>query len=115
MLCNLDASLMSEQVVQKDICFQGTQVTMSGLIQAPIKRTAAVPPTAGHLVTSERWVCGGPLAFHYANLMSHTVFRQSLAEVSTLSQAPIKSTDKRMAQPDNQYNHLAKLTINTFI
>jgi hypothetical protein len=29
--------------------------------------TAAVPPTAGQLVTSERGVGGGPLAFHYAN------------------------------------------------
>jgi hypothetical protein len=44
--------------------------------------TAAVPPTDGQLVTSERGVCGGPLAFHYANLMSHTAFRQSLACVS---------------------------------
>jgi hypothetical protein len=34
--------------------------------------------------TSERGVCGGPLAFHYANLMSHTAFRQSLACVSLL-------------------------------
>jgi hypothetical protein len=41
--------------------------------------TAAVPPTAGQLVTSERGVCGEPLAFHYANLMSHTAFRQSSA------------------------------------
>jgi hypothetical protein len=48
--------------------------------------TAAVPPTAGQLVTSERGVCGGPLAFHYANLMSHTAFRQSLACVSLLNQ-----------------------------
>jgi hypothetical protein len=48
--------------------------------------TAAVPPTAGQLVTSERGVCGGPLAFHYANLMSHTAFRQSLACVSLLYQ-----------------------------
>jgi hypothetical protein len=46
--------------------------------------TAAVPTTAGQLVTSERGVCGGPLAFHYANLMSHTAFRQSLACVSLL-------------------------------
>jgi hypothetical protein len=38
------------------------------------------------LVTSERGVCGGPLAFHYANLMSHTAFRQSLACVSLLFQ-----------------------------
>jgi hypothetical protein len=37
-------------------------------------------------VTSERGVCGGPLAFHYANLMSHTAFRQSLACVSLLHQ-----------------------------
>jgi hypothetical protein len=48
--------------------------------------TAAVPPTAGQLVTSERGVCGGPLAFHYANLMSHTAFRQSLACVGLLYQ-----------------------------
>jgi hypothetical protein len=48
--------------------------------------TAAVPPTAGQLVTSERGVCGEPLAFHYANLMSHTAFRQSYACVSLLSQ-----------------------------
>jgi hypothetical protein len=48
--------------------------------------TAAVPPTAGQLVTSERGVCGGPLAFHYANLVSHTAFRQSLACVSLLYQ-----------------------------
>jgi hypothetical protein len=48
--------------------------------------TAAVPTTAGQLVTSERGVCGGPLAFHYANLMSHTAFRQSLACVSLLYQ-----------------------------
>jgi hypothetical protein len=48
--------------------------------------TAAVPPTAGQLVTSERGVCGGPLAFHYANLMSHTAFRQSLVCVSLLHQ-----------------------------
>jgi hypothetical protein len=48
--------------------------------------TAAVPPTAGQLVTSERGVCGGPLAFHYANLMSHTAFRQSLACVRLLFQ-----------------------------
>jgi hypothetical protein len=47
---------------------------------------AAVPTTAGQLVTSERGVCGGPLAFHYANLMSHTAFRQSLACVSLLFQ-----------------------------
>jgi hypothetical protein len=46
--------------------------------------TAAVPPTAGQLVTSERGVCGGPLAFQYANLMSHTAFRQSLACVRVL-------------------------------
>jgi hypothetical protein len=46
--------------------------------------TAAVPPTAGQLVTSERGVCRGPLAFHYANLMSHTAFRQSLACVNLL-------------------------------
>jgi hypothetical protein len=46
----------------------------------------AAPPTAGQLVTSERGVCGGPLAFHYANLMSHTAFRQSLAGVSLLYQ-----------------------------
>jgi hypothetical protein len=48
--------------------------------------TAAVPPTAGQLVTSERGVCGGPLAIHYANLMSHTAFRQSLACVSLFYQ-----------------------------
>jgi hypothetical protein len=48
--------------------------------------TAAVPTTAGQLVTSERGVCGGPLALHYANLMSHTAFRQSLACVSLLFQ-----------------------------
>jgi hypothetical protein len=48
--------------------------------------TAEVPPTAGQLVTSERGVCGGPLAFHYANLMSHTAFRQSLACVGVLYQ-----------------------------
>jgi hypothetical protein len=48
--------------------------------------TAAVPTTAGQLVTSERGVCGGPLAFHYTNLMSHTAFRQSLACVSILFQ-----------------------------
>jgi hypothetical protein len=48
--------------------------------------TAAVPTTGGQLVTSERGVCGGPLAFHYANLMSHTAFRQSLACVSLLYQ-----------------------------
>jgi hypothetical protein len=41
--------------------------------------TAAVPPTAGQLVTSERGDCGGPLAFHCANLMSHIAFRQSWA------------------------------------
>jgi hypothetical protein len=46
--------------------------------------TAAVPPTAGQLVTSERGVCGAPLAFHYANLMTHTAFRQSLACVGIL-------------------------------
>jgi hypothetical protein len=46
--------------------------------------TAAVPPAAGQLVTSERGVCGGPLAFHYANLMSHTAFHQSLACVRIL-------------------------------
>jgi hypothetical protein len=51
--------------------------------------TAAVPSTAGQLVTSERGVCGGPLAFHYANLMSHTAFRQSLACVSLLYQLTI--------------------------
>jgi hypothetical protein len=49
--------------------------------------TAAVPTTAGQLVTSERGVCGGPLAFHYANLISHTAFRQSLACVSLLYQS----------------------------
>jgi hypothetical protein len=48
--------------------------------------TAAVPTTAGQLVTSERGVCGGSLAFHYANLMSHTAFRQSLACVRILYQ-----------------------------
>jgi hypothetical protein len=48
--------------------------------------TAAVPPTAGQLVTSERGVCGGPLAFHCANFMSHTAFRQSLAYVRLLYQ-----------------------------
>jgi hypothetical protein len=52
--------------------------------------TAAVPPTGGQLVTSERGVCGGPLAFHYANLMSHTAFRQSLACVSLLYQVCAK-------------------------
>jgi hypothetical protein len=46
--------------------------------------TAAVPPTAGQLVPSERGVCGGPLAFHYAKRMSHTTFRQPLACVSLL-------------------------------
>jgi hypothetical protein len=49
--------------------------------------TVAVPTTAGQLVTSERGVCGGPLAFDYANLMSHTAFRQSLACVSLLFQS----------------------------
>jgi hypothetical protein len=47
---------------------------------------SSAPPTAGQLVTSERGVCGGPLAYHYANLMSHTAFRQSLACVSLLYQ-----------------------------
>jgi hypothetical protein len=51
--------------------------------------TAAVPTTAGQLVTSERGVCGGPLAFHDANLMSHTAFRQSLACVSLLYQVQL--------------------------
>jgi hypothetical protein len=37
-----------------------------------------------HPVTSERGVCGGPLAFHYANIMSHSAFRQSVACVSLL-------------------------------
>jgi hypothetical protein len=46
--------------------------------------TAAVPPTGGQLVTSELGVRGGPLAFHYANLMSHPAFRQSLACVRIL-------------------------------
>jgi hypothetical protein len=54
--------------------------------------TAAVPPTAGQLVTSERGVCGGPLAFHYANLMSHTAFSQSLACVSLLYQPHVRLT-----------------------
>jgi hypothetical protein len=44
--------------------------------------TAAMPPTAGQLVTSERGVCGGPLAlldFHYVDLVSHIAACQSLA------------------------------------
>jgi hypothetical protein len=49
--------------------------------------TTAVPPQAGQLVTSERGVCGGPLAFHHANLTSHTAFRQSLACVDIFYQA----------------------------
>jgi hypothetical protein len=48
--------------------------------------TAAVPPTAGQLVISERGVCGGPLAFQYANLTSHTAIDQSLACVRILYQ-----------------------------
>jgi hypothetical protein len=32
--------------------------------------------------TSERGVCGGTLTFHFANLMSHSALRQSLACVS---------------------------------
>jgi hypothetical protein len=38
------------------------------------RTTAAVPPTAGQLVSSELGVCEGPLAFLYADLMSHTAF-----------------------------------------
>jgi hypothetical protein len=34
---------------------------------------------------------GGPLAFHYANLMSHTAFRQSLACQSLLYQLPVRA------------------------
>jgi hypothetical protein len=49
-----------------------------------------MPPTAVQLVTSERGVCGGPLAFHHANLMSHTAFRQSLACVSLLYQLNVR-------------------------
>jgi hypothetical protein len=41
--------------------------------------TAAVPPTAAQLVTSKRGVCGGPLAFIYANPLSLNAFRQSMA------------------------------------
>jgi hypothetical protein len=41
--------------------------------------------TAGQHAMSQG-VCGGPLAVHYANLMSHTAFRQSLACVSLLYQ-----------------------------
>jgi hypothetical protein len=71
--------------------------------------TAAVPPTAGQLVTSERGVCGGPLAFHYANLMSHTAFRQSLACVSLLYQGMAGWGTLSLDLADIQYNHLAKL------
>jgi hypothetical protein len=42
--------------------------------------------TAGQLVSSERGVCGGPLAFYSANLISHTAFRQSLACISLIHQ-----------------------------
>jgi hypothetical protein len=41
----------------------------------------------GEIHDSEfEWVCGGPLAYHYANLVSHTAFRHSLACVSLLFQ-----------------------------
>jgi hypothetical protein len=53
--------------------------------------------TAGQLVTSERGVCGGPLAFHYANLMSHSAFRQSLACVSLLYQIPLQHGSLRLS------------------
>lgn len=67
--------------------------------------TAAVPPTAGQLVTSERGVCGGPLAFHYANLMSHTAFRQSLACVSLLYQPHVRPGTQSMSRLSNSKRH----------
>jgi hypothetical protein len=69
---------------------------------ACMRTTAAVPTTAGQLVTSERGVCGGPLAFHYANLMSHTACRQSLACVSLLYQRKITlSTSTQVRYPSS--------------
>jgi hypothetical protein len=71
--------------------------------------TAAVPTTAGQLVTSERGVCGGPLAFHYANLMSHTAFRQSLACVSLLYQPHVRPGTQSMSRLGNSKRHQPSL------
>jgi hypothetical protein len=67
--------------------------------------TAAVPPTAGQLVTSERGVCEGPLAFH-CNFMSHTAFRQSLACVRILHQTHHTRVEKHSADCGNFRNIL---------
>jgi hypothetical protein len=37
------------------------------------------------ITTLKNSLCGGPLGFHYVNLMSHTAFRQSLACVRNFS------------------------------
>jgi hypothetical protein len=55
--------------------------------------------TAGQLVTSERGVCGGPLALHYANLMSHLAFRQSLACVESLIPSSDSVTSRSSCSP----------------
>jgi hypothetical protein len=46
---------------------------------SPAFTTAALDLAAGQLVTSERGVCGGPLAFNFVNLVSHSAFWQSMA------------------------------------
>jgi hypothetical protein len=48
------------------------------------QQVSGATATDGQLVTSERGVCGGPLAFNYANSMSYSAFRQSLACFSLL-------------------------------
>jgi hypothetical protein len=60
---------------------RGTEEKGSGMDREVKEHTAA-----GQLGTSERGVCGGPLAFQYANLMSHTAFHQSMGCVSLLYQ-----------------------------
>jgi hypothetical protein len=57
---------------------------------------SAVKVSTCNTPTSERGVCGGPLAFHYANLMSHTAFCQSLACVRLLFQHPPQRLCKYM-------------------
>jgi hypothetical protein len=57
--------------------------------------TAALDLAAGQLVTSERGICGGPLAFNSVNLVSNIAFWQSLV----CARSPYQTTSTANTTP----------------
>jgi hypothetical protein len=73
---NSIASVIKPEVHSGKLCHSETEKQTAASLQDFLSLWS--PALSSNFANS----CGGPLAFHYANLMAHTAYRQSLACVS---------------------------------